>query len=53
MIDGEEIAEEILSDLEKVDASPKLKIILVGENEASKTFVEEKMEAAERIGFQA
>jgi len=53
MIDGEEIAEEILSELEKVDASPKLKIILVGENQASKTFVEEKIEAAERIGFQA
>ncbi|AOV94426.1 hypothetical protein AQV86_00700 [Nanohaloarchaea archaeon SG9] len=53
MIDGEEIAEELLSELEKVDASPKLRIILVGENQASKTFVDEKIEAAERIGFRA
>ena len=52
-INGEKISEKILSELEEVDASPKLKIILAGENEASKTFVEEKIEAAERIGFQA
>ena len=52
-INGEKISEKILSELEEVEVSPKLKIILAGENEASKTFVDEKIEAAERIGFQA
>ncbi len=52
-IDGEKISEEILSELEEVEESPKLKIILAGDNEGSKKFVEEKLEAAERIGFQA
>ncbi|WP_414837758.1 bifunctional 5,10-methylenetetrahydrofolate dehydrogenase/5,10-methenyltetrahydrofolate cyclohydrolase [Candidatus Nanosalina sp. VS9-1] len=53
MIDGEKIADNILEQLEKTDESPHLKIVLVGDNEASKTFVEEKMEAAERIDFKA
>jgi len=53
MIDGEKMSDRILSELEKEEVSPKLKIILVGDNEASKTFVDEKLEAAERIGFQA
>lgn len=53
MIDGEKISEQILSELEYTDVSPYLKIILVGDDEASKTFIEEKLEAAERIGFQA
>lgn len=52
-INGEKISEKILSELEEVKVSPKLKIILAGENEASKTFVDEKIEAAERIGFKA
>ena len=53
MIDGEKIADSILEELEKVKEQPHLKIVLLGENEASKTFVEEKMEAAERIDFKA
>ena len=53
MIDGEKISEQILLELEEKDVSPYLKIILVGDDEASKTFVDEKLEAAERIGFQA
>jgi len=52
MIDGEKVSEKILSELEKEDVSPKLDIIFVGDNEASETFIEEKREAAERIGFQ-
>ena len=43
MIDGEKIADEILGELEKVEEEPQLEIILAGENEASVTFVEEKL----------
>ena len=35
MIDGEKISEQILSELEEKDVSPYLKIILVGDDEAS------------------
>ncbi|MFB6215914.1 MAG: tetrahydrofolate dehydrogenase/cyclohydrolase catalytic domain-containing protein, partial [Candidatus Aenigmatarchaeota archaeon] len=51
LIDGEKIADEILEELEKVESEPKLQIVLVGDSEASQTFVEEKLEAAEKIGF--
>lgn len=53
MIDGERIAEDMLEQLEDVEESPKLEIILVGENEASEQFVEEKLEACEKVGFRA
>lgn len=53
MIYGEKMAEKILEELEETESEPRLEIILVGENEASETFIEEKMEAAERIGFKA
>ena len=51
-ISGEEIAGEILAELEKTEASPKLGIILVGDKEPSRTFVQEKIETAEKIGFE-
>lgn len=49
LIDGEQIAEEIESSLEDIDAV--LAIVLVGDNEASRTFVNEKIDACERNGF--
>lgn len=52
-VDGERIAEDILQRLEEVEEEPSLEIILVGENEASHIFVDEKLEACERIGFKA
>lgn len=52
-IDGKKIAEKILGDLEDVDVSPHLDIILVGSNPASKTFIEQKISACKRVGFEA
>lgn len=53
-VDGESIADELLLDLKEsinsIDDSPRLAIILVGENQASESFIEEKRAASERIG---
>jgi methylenetetrahydrofolate dehydrogenase (NADP+)/methenyltetrahydrofolate cyclohydrolase len=55
IIDGEKIAEEILTELEQkhLEGTPKLHIILVGDSPASKTYIHEKEEACERLGFEA
>lgn len=53
LIDGKKIAEQIEKELIETDAEPVLKIVFVGENPASKTFVDRKLEVAERIGFRA
>jgi len=53
MIDCESIAEEIETKLKEVSDIPKLEIILIGCNESSEVFVEEKMKACERVGFEA
>jgi methylenetetrahydrofolate dehydrogenase (NADP+)/methenyltetrahydrofolate cyclohydrolase len=50
-IDGETVARKIESELEEAEETPKLHIILVGNREASKTFVKQKLKAAERVGF--
>lgn len=52
-IDGGKIAEEILESLEEVEIRPRLEIIQVGENPASKTYIEEKMSACKKAGFEA
>jgi len=52
MIDGEGMAEDILRRLEDVEEVPRLEIILVGEKEASEKFVEKKVEACEKVGFE-
>jgi len=51
-IDGNKIAAEIEEQLE-TDVTPRLEIIQVGENAASETYVDEKLEACERVGFEA
>ena len=50
-IDGEKIGREIELELKKAGETPKLHIILVGKREASQTFVDQKLKAAERVGF--
>lgn len=52
-INGKKIADRIEERLSGLSITPRLEIILVGDNEASRTFVEEKIEAVERIGFNA
>jgi len=52
-INGEKIAENIEAELQEAEENPRLEIILVGDDPASETFVEEKLESAERIGFEA
>jgi methylenetetrahydrofolate dehydrogenase (NADP+)/methenyltetrahydrofolate cyclohydrolase len=51
-INGEKIADRIENELE-TDETPELEIILVGDSEASRTFVQKKLEAASRLGFRA
>lgn len=55
IIDGEKIAEEILTELEQkeLEKPPELHIILVGDNPASRTYIQEKKEACQRLGFDA
>ena len=53
-INGEKIASEIEEEIRlEADFSPKLEIILVGNNPASRTYTQEKIEACERLGFEA
>lgn len=51
-IDGNSIAREIEEELDS-DLNPRLEIIQVGDNRASETYVDEKLEACERLGFEA
>ena len=51
-INGNDIAEEMIEDLEK-DIAPRLEVIQVGNNTASTTYVKEKLEACEKAGFEA
>jgi len=53
IIDGKAIASEIEEELLETDVSPHLEIIQVGDNPASSTYVEEKLEACGRVGFEA
>lgn len=52
-VDGKSLAERIEEELKESSESARLEIILVGDDEASETFVNEKLEAAERTGFEA
>jgi methylenetetrahydrofolate dehydrogenase (NADP+)/methenyltetrahydrofolate cyclohydrolase len=53
-IDGNAIAAEIEDQLNsETEVSPRLEIIQVGDNPASETYVEEKLEACERVDFEA
>lgn len=53
-IDGNKIAADIEDQLEsETDVTPRLEIIQVGDNPASETYVDEKLEACERAGFEA
>lgn len=51
-VDGNAIASEIEEELDK-EVSPRLEIIQIGDNSASTTYVDEKLEACERVGFEA
>ena len=60
IIDGNRLSEEILAQLKarvgklRMDGVlPKLDIILVGDDDASKIYVEKKMRSAEKIGLKA
>lgn len=53
-MDGESIAEEIEQKLEiEKEKTPHLEIIQVGDNPASETYIQKKLEACERVGFSA
>ncbi len=53
-IDGNAIASEIEKELKtETDASPNLEIIQIGDKPTSDTYVDEKLEACERLGFEA
>lgn len=51
-VDGQKIAEKVEEELDS-ELSPRLEIIQVGDNPASETYVDEKLEACERLGFEA
>lgn len=55
ILDGNKIAEEIKSELKedivKYNLKPKLDVILVGNNEASKIYVHKKCEACKAVGI--
>ena len=56
LFDGKKVANKILEDLKqrikKENLKPKLAVILVGEDEASKIYIRLKKEAAERVGVE-
>lgn len=56
LFNGKKVAAEILKDLKqrirKEKLKPKLAVILVGEDEASKIYIRLKKEAAERVGIE-
>lgn len=55
LIKGKPIAEKILKELKRkiknLDRKPGLAVVLVGENEASKLYIELKRKAAKRVGI--
>jgi len=54
IIDGQSVAEEIESSLETdLTPTPTLAIVNIGDNKASKVFIEKKIEACKRNGFEA
>lgn len=53
-VDGDQIASEIEEELKaEAECAPKLEIILVGDNPASRTYIHEKLEACNRLGFKS
>lgn len=50
-INGYQVAERIIQGLEEYRGEPRAKILLVGDNPASETFVQQKKELADRVGF--
>lgn len=50
-IDGQQIADKIIEELEQYSGEPRGKVILVGDNPASETFVEQKRKLAEELDF--
>lgn len=53
-VDGNVIAADIEEELKsETDSAPHLEIIQVGDNPASNTYIDEKIEACERVGFSA
>lgn len=51
-IDGQKIADEMIEELGDYSGEPRGRVILVGDDPASETFVEQKRELAEEIGFE-
>ena len=50
---GKEIQEEIRLEVEKLDKKPHLAVVLVGEDSASKIYVNTKNRTSERLGFKS
>lgn len=50
-INGQQIADEIIEELEEYSGKPSARILLVGDDAASETFVQQKKQLADRIGF--
>lgn len=50
---GKEIQEEIRLEVEKLDKKPHLAVVLVGEDSASKIYVNTKNRTCERLGFKS
>ena len=57
ILDGKETArkkrEELRDKISRISKSPKLSVILVGDNPASKIYVRNKQRAAEKVGIKA
>lgn len=52
IIDGKSLAEQLLQDLkQKITHAPKLAVILVGDNPASRLYVDKKKQAAKSVGI--
>ena len=56
LLDGKKVADEIAENIkcavEKMAKKPKLAVVLVGENEASKVYVSAKEKMARKLGFE-
>ncbi len=57
ILDGKLVSEKILNDIKSeiinLEASPKIAIILIGENKASETYVKNKMIASNKCGIKS
>lgn len=57
ILDGKLVSVKILNDIKseikKLDATPKIAIILIGENQASETYVKNKMIASDKCGIKS